>query len=156
MRTPGNPPHIQDDITGDGTTSNVILIGEMLKQAERRIDEGLHPRILTDGFDIAKAHALDVLEKCKIVGGIDRAMLLKVAHTSLRTKVHTALADLLTEIVTDAVLAIAAGKDKKDIDLHMVEIMMMQVRTNLEPCPGNPIRGVVSANRLPLAQALAL
>ena len=81
----------------------MILIGEMLKQAERRIDEGLHPRILTDGFDIAKAHALDVLEKCKVSGGIDRAMLLKVAHTSLRTKVHTALATLLTEIVTDAV-----------------------------------------------------
>lgn len=120
----------QDDITGDGTTSNVILIGEMLKQAERRIDEGLHPRLITDGFDIAKNEALTVLEKLKESGGIDRARLLQVANTSLRTKVHTKLANLLTEIVTDAVLAIK--KAHKQIDLHMVEIMMMQTKTDVD------------------------
>lgn len=50
----------QDDICGDGTTSVVLLVGELLKQAERYISEGLHPRILTDGFEIAKAEALKV------------------------------------------------------------------------------------------------
>jgi T-complex protein 1 subunit zeta len=39
----------QDDVTGDGTTSNVLLIGEFLKQADRYISEGLHPRIITEG-----------------------------------------------------------------------------------------------------------
>lgn len=50
----------QDEITGDGTTSNVLLIGELLKQAERFLSEGLHPRVITEGFDIAKKEALEV------------------------------------------------------------------------------------------------
>lgn len=50
----------QDDICGDGTTSVVLLVGELLKQADRHISEGLHPRIITDGFEIAKAEALKV------------------------------------------------------------------------------------------------
>ena len=50
----------QDDVTGDGTTSIVLLIGELLKQADRYIAEGLHPRVITDGFEIAKAEALRV------------------------------------------------------------------------------------------------
>jgi hypothetical protein len=50
----------QDEITGDGTTSTVVLIGELLKQAERFIGEGLHPRILTEGFELAKQEALVV------------------------------------------------------------------------------------------------
>lgn len=50
----------QDEITGDGTTSNVLLIAELLKQAERFISEGLHPRIITEGFELAKVEALKV------------------------------------------------------------------------------------------------
>ena len=44
----------QDDITGDGTTSAVLLCGELLKQAERQYSEGLHPRVVTDGYDLAR------------------------------------------------------------------------------------------------------
>lgn len=44
----------QDDVIGDGTTSTVLLIGEMLKQAEIQIQEGLHPRLIAEGFDLAK------------------------------------------------------------------------------------------------------
>merc|ERR1712112_742628 len=40
----------QDDITGDGTTSTVLMIGELLKQADLYISEGLHPRVVTEGF----------------------------------------------------------------------------------------------------------
>ncbi len=50
----------QDDICGDGTTSVVLLVGELLKQADRYIQEGLHPRIITDGFEIAKNESLKV------------------------------------------------------------------------------------------------
>lgn len=50
----------QDDITGDGTTSVVLMVGELLKQADRYISEGLHPRIITDGYEIAKTEALKV------------------------------------------------------------------------------------------------
>lgn len=50
----------QDEITGDGTTSSVLFIGELLKQSERFISEGLHPRLITDGFEIAKKESLEV------------------------------------------------------------------------------------------------
>ncbi len=50
----------QDEITGDGTTSNVILIGELLKQAERYISDGLHPRVITEGYDLAKKESVKV------------------------------------------------------------------------------------------------
>lgn len=51
----------QDEITGDGTTSIVLLVGELLKQAERYISEGLHPRVITEGYDAAKKEALKVI-----------------------------------------------------------------------------------------------
>ena len=54
----------QDDITGDGTTSVVLMVGELLKQADRYISEGLHPRIITDGYEIAKAETLKVRRSC--------------------------------------------------------------------------------------------
>ena len=50
----------QDDQVGDGTTSVVLLVGELLKQADRQITEGLHPRVLTDGFELAKNETLKV------------------------------------------------------------------------------------------------
>lgn len=50
----------QDDITGDGTTSVVLMVGELLKQADRYISEGLHPRVVTDGYEIAKNETLKV------------------------------------------------------------------------------------------------
>ena len=51
----------QDEITGDGTTTNVVLIGELLKQAERYISDGLHPRVITEGYDLAKREAISVI-----------------------------------------------------------------------------------------------
>ncbi len=50
----------QDDICGDGTTSVVLMVGELLKQADRYISEGLHPRVITDGYELAKMEALKV------------------------------------------------------------------------------------------------
>ncbi|CAG8537550.1 3149_t:CDS:10 [Acaulospora morrowiae] len=128
----------QDDVTGDGTTSVVLLVGELMKQAERYISEGLHPRIITEGFDLARKEALEFLDKFKIERAIDRELLINVARSSLRTKVHAALADSLTEAVVDAVLAIK--RDNEPIDLHMVEIMKMQHKTATDSCL---IRGLV-------------
>lgn len=51
----------QDEITGDGTTTNVVLIGELLKQAERYISDGLHPRVITEGYDLAKKESVKVI-----------------------------------------------------------------------------------------------
>ena len=50
----------QDDQVGDGTTSVVLLVGELLKQADRYISEGVHPTVIGEGFDLAKKEALTV------------------------------------------------------------------------------------------------
>lgn len=54
----------QDEITGDGTTSVCLLVGELMKQAERYISEGVHPRVVTEGFEIAKTEAMKVFIPC--------------------------------------------------------------------------------------------
>ena len=54
----------QDDQVGDGTTSVVLLVGELLKQADRYTSEGVHPTIVAEGFDLAKKEALKVRFKC--------------------------------------------------------------------------------------------
>lgn len=115
----------QDDITGDGTTSTVLLIGEILKQAERYLSEGTHPRVLVEGFEAAKKAALTFLDSFKeTIDPADREVLRCVSRTSLRTKLYEALADQLTDIVTDAVLTIQ--RPEQPIDLFMVEIMHMR------------------------------
>ncbi|KAK7508975.1 chaperonin Cpn60/TCP-1 family [Phyllosticta citriasiana] len=117
----------QDDITGDGTTSVVLIVGELLKQAERYISEGLHPRVITDGYEQAKTEALRFLDQFKLQKEVDRELLLSVARTSLSTKLNSTLAEQLTPDIVDAVLAIYNPPAKPD--LHMVEIMTMQHRT---------------------------
>ncbi|KAI1421759.1 T-complex protein 1 [Xylaria sp. FL1777] len=123
----GRAATAQDDICGDGTTSVVLLVGELLKQAERYISEGLHPRIITDGFEIAKVEALKFLDTFKLPRDIDRELLLNVARTSLATKLNASLTAKLYPNIVDAVLAIHHAPAKPD--LHMVEIMKMQHRT---------------------------
>ncbi|KAG6743104.1 hypothetical protein POTOM_054050 [Populus tomentosa] len=124
----------QDDISGDGTTSTVIFIGELMKQSERCIDEGMHPRVLVDGFEIAKRATLQFLEKFKtpVVMGDepDWEILKMVARTALRTKLHEALADQLTDIVVNSVLCIR--KPEEGIDLFMVEIMHMRHKFDVD------------------------
>ncbi|XP_017872438.1 PREDICTED: T-complex protein 1 subunit zeta [Drosophila arizonae] len=129
----------QDDSTGDGTTTTVMLIGELLKQADIYLSEGLHPRIMADGFEKARDKALEVLENVKVPVDINKKNLMEIANTSLRTKVHPLLADLLTEVCVDAVLTISNDK-KVPIDLHMVELMEMQHKTDTDT---QLVRGLV-------------
>ncbi|VEL26934.1 unnamed protein product, partial [Protopolystoma xenopodis] len=123
----------QDDVTGDGTTSTVLLIAELLRQAEQFTSEGLHPRIITEGFEMAKTQALDILSKCRIdcpSNSLDRSILLSVAKTSLGTKVHLELASKLAEDLVDAVLAVFNPLEA--LDLHRIEIMQMQHKVDMD------------------------
>lgn len=118
----------QNDQTGDGTTSTVLLIGELLKQSEIYVNDGLHPRVIADGFELAKKKSLEILEQVKVpIDPSDRDVLRKVAGTCLRTKIKPRVADKLTNICVDAVNIIK--KDNEPIDLHMVEIMEMNHKT---------------------------
>jgi len=129
----------QEDMTGDGTTSNVLFTGELLNQAERYIQEGLHPRVLVEGMELAREHTLKFLEEYKVGipdGDIDRETLVSIARTALRTKVHEELADHLTEIVVNAVQVVhskgATEHDTPTLDLHMIEIMNMKHQSALD------------------------
>lgn len=134
----------QDEITGDGTTTVVCLVGELLRQAYRFIQEGVHPRIITDGFEIARRETLKFLDDFKIekpvTDTIDREFLLQVARSSLGTKVNPELTEVLTPIVTDAVLNVYDPSKKNFLDLHMVEIMQMQ---HLSPKDTKFVKGLV-------------
>lgn len=120
----------QDDVTGDGTTSSVLIIAELLKQADNYIAEGLHPRIIVEGFDLAKEKALEVLEKIKIPYKANREILVQVARSSLETKLTPDLSEHLNSIVVDAVLAIQ--EEGKPIDILMIEIMEMLHKTETD------------------------
>ena len=152
----------QDEQCGDGTTSVVLLVGELLKQAERYIQEGVHSRVISEGFDVAKGGALQFLETYKQSSQGDRATLVSVANTALATKLPAKLAKQLAESVVDAVLAIRprtnstaeVPKPKADgsservdewktqdpIDLLMVEIMKMQHKSATD---SQLVRGLV-------------
>ena len=148
-------------MTGDGTTSVVLLVGELLKQAERYTSEGVHPRVLADGIEVAKNALTDFLDSFKVPFDIhspQHEVLVRVAYTSLATKLHHALAASLAQSLVDAVLAIRRqgtvdkiGERRKDddaedapmtdspagptyepIDLHMVELMKMQHLTDVD------------------------
>ncbi|EDW00660.1 T-complex protein 1 subunit zeta [Drosophila grimshawi] len=121
----------QDAATGDGTTSTVVLIGELLKQAELLIAEGLHPRLLTDGIMRAKDKAIKLLQSVCVPVQIERDILLAIAQSSLRTKVDASLADLLANICVDAVLAIRPDGSHL-LDLNMIELMDMRQYTTMD------------------------
>lgn len=124
-----------DDSTGDGSTSQVILIGEMMRQAERYILEGLHPRVVTEGFDIAKTEAMRFIAAGSLnvpvkEGPQFRDLLVSVARTALATKVGALEKENLANAVTDAVLAVRVPGE--EIDLHMVEVMHMKHRLGVD------------------------
>ena len=127
----GRAATAQDDIVGDGTTSNVLFIGELMRQAERYLGEGVHPRVLVDGIEAAKKETLAYLETARITRpeGVTKDLLLDVARASLMTKVHPVIANPLTEIVVEAVQTI---RKEDRIDLHMIEIMHMQHKMSTE------------------------
>jgi T-complex protein 1 subunit zeta len=83
----------------------VLFIGELLKQAERFLADGLHPRILSEGFELAKDEALRVLDSLKVVREDilkDRELLCSVARTSLRTKLDQKVMDESGDLWTQA------------------------------------------------------
>uniref|UniRef100_A0AC34R1N6 Chaperonin n=1 Tax=Panagrolaimus sp. JU765 TaxID=591449 RepID=A0AC34R1N6_9BILA len=115
----------QDDNTGDGTTSTVLLIGELLKCAESYVNDGVHPHILTEGFLIAHKKTLELLNELKVKAEIDAETLLEVAKSSIGTKLYGGLADHIAEIVYQAVQAIRKNSEDFNPDLHMIEIQQM-------------------------------
>jgi len=127
----------QDDITGDGTTSTVLLCGELLRQSDRHISEGVHPRILVEGLEMARIEALKYLTEIKtsfpVEDGVkmieNRDLLTSIALTSLATKLDYDYSLALSKSLVSAVQCIYEGSDMP-IDLSRIEVMPMSRSTN--------------------------
>ncbi|MDH5686775.1 MAG: thermosome subunit beta [Candidatus Bathyarchaeota archaeon] len=115
----------QDDEVGDGTTTSVIVAGELLGKAEELIDKKVHPTIVIDGYRKAADKALEILEKIAIeVEPTDKDFLKKVAMTSMASKLVSENREQLAEITVDAILHVAekvGDEYRVDLDDVMVE-----------------------------------
>ncbi len=116
----------QDDEVGDGTTTSVILAGELLKQAEDLLLQDVHPTIIIEGYKKAMDKALEIIDEIAVpIDPTDKETLKKAGITSLSSKAMIVGAiERLTEMAVDAVLQVAEKKDDKwhvDIDNVKVE-----------------------------------
>ncbi|HUS78242.1 MAG TPA: thermosome subunit beta [Patescibacteria group bacterium] len=114
----------QDDEVGDGTTSVVILTGELLGKAVELMDKKIHPTVIIDGYRDAQEQALKFLDEIAIeVKPKDKKTLKKVSMTSMASKLISGYSDYLSDIAVDAVLQVAEEKDGKyEADLDMIKI----------------------------------
>jgi thermosome len=111
----------QDNEVGDGTTTAVILAGELLAKAESLLDQNVHPTVIIEGFKKASDKAQEVLDKIAIPISInDDKTLREVAITSLSSKAINVAENHFAKLIVDAVKQVAEkinGKYKADIDL---------------------------------------
>jgi thermosome len=111
----------QDNEVGDGTTTAVVLAGELLAKAEGLLDKNVHPTVIIEGFKKASEKAQEILEKIAIPVCItDDKTLREVAITSLASKGITVAAEHFAKLTVDAVKQVAEKVDgtfKADIDL---------------------------------------
>jgi thermosome len=106
----------QDDMVGDGTTTAVILAGELLQKAEDLLAQNIHPTIIVQGYRKAVEKAVEALAKLAITIDIDdRAALKKVSMTSMGSKAVGDARGHLSDITIDAVKLIAEKRGDKTI-----------------------------------------
>ncbi|WP_435161596.1 thermosome subunit alpha [Halorubrum sp. SY-15] len=111
----------QEDEVGDGTTSAVVVAGELLDQAEELLDQDIHATTLAQGYRQAAEEAKSILEEDAIeVTEDDRETLVEIAATAMTGKGAENSKDLLADLVVDAVLAVA-DEDSIDVDNVSVE-----------------------------------
>ena len=115
----------QDDMVGDGTTTSVVLAGELLKKAEELLDQNIHPTIIVSGYRKAAKKAMEVLEKIGVTVDLDdKETLKKVAITSMGSKAVGTAREHLAEIAIDAVKQIAEKRgDHWVADVDNVQII---------------------------------
>ncbi len=104
----------QDDEVGDGTTTVVVLAGQLLTNANELLDEEIHPTIVTEGFEKALEQALKVVDEvAESVNPLDKEVLKKVAITSLSSKAVAEYKEFLADLVVNAALQVVEEKDGK-------------------------------------------
>jgi len=101
----------QDEECGDGTTTAVILAGELLKKAESLIEQNVHPTVISGGYRMAATKAKEILDNVAVkVTPDDKEMLMDIARTAMISKSVSASRDLLADVAVKAVSAVAEKK----------------------------------------------
>ncbi|MBD3338138.1 MAG: thermosome subunit, partial [Candidatus Lokiarchaeota archaeon] len=115
----------QDSEVGDGTTTSVILAGELLKRAQKLLKQGIHPTVITEGFRKASEKAVEILNDMSIASGIeDKTGLKNAAMTCMSSKIVSESKDHLADICIEAVSSIAEKDDEGNwtADIDKVQI----------------------------------
>ncbi|MEM3578908.1 MAG: thermosome subunit beta [Candidatus Bathyarchaeia archaeon] len=133
----------QDNEAGDGTTTAVILAGELLAKAEELIGKNIHPTIIIDGYKKAMEKALETIEKIAIPVDLNSTEYLKrAAMTSMASKLVAENREYLAELAVKAVLQVAEKEDSKyKVDIDDVKV---------EKKPGESIRDTMLINGIVL------
>lgn len=118
----------QDEECGDGTTTAVVLAGELLKYAQDLIEQNIHPTVIAEGYRLASKKASEILESISIdVKPEDEDLLKRIAETSMTGKVAGANKEILGEIAYKAVKAIVEEKDGRiTVDLDNIKVEKKQ------------------------------
>lgn len=111
----------QDDTVGDGTTSVVVLAGELLREAEKLLDMKIHPQTIVRGYRKAVIAAKTALENSAIDNSKDQAKfrddLYNIACTTLSSKILTSYKDLFANLAVDAVLRLKGSTNLDSIQI---------------------------------------
>ena len=121
----------QDDEVGDGTTTAVVLAGELLAGAEGLLDKDIHPNVIIDGYRDAAEKAQEILDKIAVnIRPDDEAQLRQIAVTSLNTKGIFGSQNHFAELAVDAVRQVMEKRDGKIIaDIDLVKVMKKHGRS---------------------------
>jgi thermosome len=114
----------QDNEAGDGTTTAVIVLGELLNKAEGLVEKGVHPTIIIDGYRKAAEKALETLEKIAISTDADiEEYAKKVAMTSMASKLVAEHREYLADVAVKAIMQVAVKEGTKHkVDLEDVKV----------------------------------
>ena len=115
-----------DNEVGDGTTSSVVFAGALLEKSEDLIKKNVHPSVIIDGYDAASEQALNLLQKIAVKVNLeDKELLIKVARTSMYSKLVSEDSPTLSQIAVDAIRQVAekveGGTLRIDLDNIKVE-----------------------------------
>jgi thermosome len=113
-----------DNEVGDGTTSSVIFGGALLARAEDLLNKDVHASTIIDGFQAASDKTLEIYsDLAKKISSDDRPSLLKIAITSMQSKLISEDSDSLSKVIVDAILSIATKKgDDYFVDLENIKV----------------------------------
>ena len=113
-----------DNEVGDGTTSSVVFGGALLAKAEELLEKDVHATVIIEGYQTAAEKALSLLtEMAKQVSPNEREILLKIAKTSMQSKLISEDSDMLSKLVVDSILQVV----EKEAEGHRVDLDNIKV-----------------------------